>query len=348
MRSVRPQAVLLASLFLSAAAAAQVPVASHATGRSATAAVREVARVNGVSLGPDRLDAALRALVPLESFHRNVSPDRMAALRSTALQSVIDEELQYQEGVRLNLTASDAEVDATEARAARAYRGRKALDEARRRAGVSLADFRREIRRTLTIEHAREHEVTGRCQVDAEQAARFYAENPGRFVVPEQLHLQVITIGVDPGGSAREWAAAKTTAGDVVRQLRAGASFEQLAATHSTDPSRSAGGDMGLVHRGSLSDEFEKATSNMKTGDVSDVVPSLYGYHIVRLAGVKPPERKALAEVASDIRKDLTAKRCGEMNQAWLAALRARASVVIGTDPATRGAAPAHSPGRRP
>ena len=335
-------------MFVSAAAAAQVPVASHATGRSATAAVREVARVNGVSLGPDRLDAALRALVPLESFHRNISPDRMAALRSKALQNVVDDELQYEEGVRLHLTASDAEVDAIEARAVRAYKGRKALDEARRRAGVSLADFRREIGRTLTIEHAREHEVTGRCQVDAGQAARFYAENPARFVVPEQLHLQVITIGVDPGGSASQWAAAKTTAGDLVRQLRAGASFEQLAASHSTDPSRSAGGDMGLVHRGSLSDEFEKATSNMKTGEVSDVVQSLYGYHIVRLAGVKPPERKALAEVASDLRTDLTATKCAEMNQAWIAALRARASIVIGPDQGYRSAVPAHNPGRRP
>ena len=345
---MRPHAVLLASLLFVPRAAAQVPVASHATGRSATAAVREVARVNGVSLGPDRLDAALRALLPLESFHRNVSPDRMAALRSKALQSVVDDELQYQEGVRLHLTASDAEVDATVARVARSYKSGKALDEARRRAGVSLADFRSEIRRTLTIEHARNHEVTDRCQVDAGQAARFYAENPGRFVVPEQLHLQVITIGVDPSGSASQWAAAKATATDVLRQLKAGASFERLAASHSTDPSRNTGGDMGFVHRGSLTDEFEKATSNLKTGEVSDVVHTLFGYHIVRLAGVTPPERKALADVASDIRKDLTTSRCAETDRAWLAALRARASIVIGADPGTRVATPAHVPGRMP
>jgi parvulin-like peptidyl-prolyl isomerase len=105
---------------------------------------------------------------------------------------------------------------------------------------------------------------------------------------------------------------------------------------------------MGFVHRGSLTDEFEKATDKLKAGEISDVVQSLHGYHIVRLAGVKPPSPKALADVASDIRKDLTARKCGEMSQAWLAALRARAAVVIGADTGIRGATPAHSPERRP
>jgi len=350
---VRPQTTLLATLLLSATSAAQgpaaPPVATHATASSPRAAVREIARVNGRPLKSDRLDAALQSLLPYESFHQNVAADKMAALRSQALQSVVDEELQYQEGLRLRLTASDADVDAAVARAARAYKGRKALDTARQRAGVSLADFRDELRRTLTIEHARNHEVTAQCQVDATQAGRFYADNPARFVVPEQLRLQVITIGVDPGGSASQWTAAKAKASDVLGQLKAGASFEQLAAKYSTDPSRSKGGDMGLVHRGSLSDEFEKATGTLKTGEVSDVVTSLYGYHIVRLAGITPPARKALANVVSDIRKDLTAKKCGDRQQAWLAGLRRRASIVVGTSPASVAVAPAHlSAGRLP
>jgi len=349
MGPVRPYTVLLTSLLVaSTAAGAQAPVASHAPTVPSKPVVREVARVNGVKVGPDRLDEALRALLPLESFHRNVSPDRMLALRSQALQDVVDEELQYQEGLRLRLTGTDAEIDAAVTRMARAYKGRNALDEARRRAGVSLADFRAEIRRTLTIEHARDHEVTGHCQVDESQAARFYAENPSRFIVPEQLHLHVITIGVDPGGSADQWAAAKSTATELVRQLRAGASFEQLAARHSTDPSRTTGGDMGFVHRGSLTDEFEKATTGMAAGEFSDVVQSLFGYHIVRLTGIRPPVQKALADVAPEIRRDLTAKRCAETSRAWLAALRSRASIVIGSDPASGAAAPAHGRGRMP
>lgn len=346
---MRPHAALLALVLqVVPAATAQVPVASHRTAGAGTVAVHEVARVNAVPLGSDRLEAALRALLPGESFHRNVSPERLAALRGQALQRVVDEELQYQEGVRLHLTASDAEVDDAIARIARAYTSRAALDEARRRAGVALADFRREVRRTLTVARAYEHEVTARCQVDAAEAGQFYAENPARFVVPEQLHLQVITFGVDPSGSVRQWAAAKDAANDVLRQLRAGASFEHLAASHSTDPSRSAGGDMGFVHRGSLTDEFERATSALRVGEVSDLVQSLYGYHIVRLAGMKPPERKALAEVVSDIRKDLTTRRCAERNEAWLDALRGRGAIVIAAEAGVRKAAPAPAPGRLP
>jgi peptidyl-prolyl cis-trans isomerase C len=331
---------------LAPALTAQAPLASHVSAGTGRSAGREVARVNGVALGPDRLDAALRGLLPLESFHRNVSPDRVAALRSQALQDVINEELQYQEGVRLRLVATEADVNAAIARIASAYKSRQALEDARRKSGVSADAFRAELRRLLTIGHAVERNVTRQCQVSADDTARFYIENPARFVVPEQLRLQVITIGVEPGSPAATWTAAQTKARDVLRQLRAGAAFEKLAATHSTDPSRKTGGDMGFVHRGSLSDEFEKAAAAMKPGDVSEVVSSLFGFHIVRLTAIKPPERKPLASVADELRRDLTTKRCVATREQWIAALRGRATIITPAPTVRTAATGPRVPGR--
>jgi len=326
---VRPLAVLLASLAVASSSAAQQPVASHATAASTEPRVLEEGRVNGVPLMSDRLDAALNALIPMESFHRNVSPDSLAALRQRALQNVVDEELHYQEGVRLGLTASDAEVDVGVARARRGSKRPEAFDQALRQARVSMADFRQEVRRALTIRKAHDREVTSRCQVSADEAARFYADNPGRFVVPEQLHVYAITIGVDPSSSARQWADASARANDVLRQIRSGASFDEMARRYSTDPSREKGGDMGMFHRGTLSDEFEKVTRGMKPGDVSDVIQTLYGYHIVRMTEIRPPEQRSYADTGTELRKDLTAKRCAEMEDAWTARLRAGATIVL-------------------
>ena len=72
-----------------------------------------------------------------------------------------------------------------------------------------------------------------------------------------------------------------------------------MARTHSTDKTRESGGDMGFVHRGSLTDEFEQALRDLKPGGVSPVIQTLYGFHIVRVASIRPPEQKALPEVAA-------------------------------------------------
>ncbi len=345
--AMRPSLALPVLLAFAHAAAAQQPVASHATARPVRPPVREVARVNNVPLMSDRLDVALNALIPMESFHRNVSSAKVDELRKQALDSLVDEELRYQDGVRLHLTPSAAEINAGLARVIGGYRSRTEFDQARRRSGASMADITREIGRALVVKKAYERAVTSRCQVSVEETSSFFAEFPQRFVVPEQLHVYAITFGVDPGSSTKQWTEAKARAEDVLKELRGGAAFEQLARKYSTDPSRERGGDMGLVHRGSLSDEFERATRDLKAGQMSGVVQTLYGFHIVRIESIRPPEQKTFAEVAAGIRKDLTARRCAEMEQAWTARLRAGATIVIDNAAGGPHARTSGAPGER-
>jgi peptidyl-prolyl cis-trans isomerase C len=308
------------------APAAQRAMASHA---QAAPPSREVARVNGAVLTSDRLAAVLDALIPQESFHRSVDPARMNALREKALRLLVDEELQFQSGVRAGIVIPAAEIADGVRRAAARYPSRAAFAEALRQAGATMADVRRELRRTLTIQKVRERNVAAKCQVSDVDAQRYYTANPDRFVVPEQLHVFAITIGVDPSASTEQWADARARAERILERIRAGAQFEAMAQEYSTDPSRTRGGDMGLVHRGSLNDEFEGAVQAMTTGEVSGVIRTIYGFHIVRLAEVRPPRTQAYADAAADIRRDLTATRCAELHESWLAALRSSASIEL-------------------
>jgi parvulin-like peptidyl-prolyl isomerase len=212
-----------------------------------------------------------------------------------------------------------------------------------------MSAFRLEVRRSLTIKKAYDREVTSRCQVGADEAERYYADNPSRFVVPEQLHVHAITIGVDPSSSARQWAEASARANEVLRQLWSGASFDDMARRHSTDPSRDKGGDMGMFHRGTLSDEFEAVTRGMKPGDISDVIQTLYGYHIIRVTEILPPEQRPFAGIGQEIRKDLTQKRCADTADAWTAGLRAGAAIVpAGSAGAARSSPAPPRAGRAP
>jgi parvulin-like peptidyl-prolyl isomerase len=250
------------------------------------------------------------------------------------LNGLVDDELQYQEGVRRGIVVPVAEVNAAVARAARRYPGRQAFLAALRRGGATLADARREIRRTLLIEKTRARAIQSKCRVTRADASAYFASNAARFVIPEQLHIFAITIGVDPSGSPQDWTAARARAGEVMGKVKTGAAFETLAREYSTDPSKMKGGDMGLVHRGSLTPEFEAATRGLASGEVHDaVIQTIYGFHIVKVADILPPRQQTFAETAGRIQKDLAATRCADTSAAWLARLRAAATIRLGPTP---------------
>jgi len=323
---------LLLVISLVTPVAAQRAYSSHEAVASVRPPVREVARVNGVSLTSARLDAALNALIPLESFHRSVGAAKLSELRKKALDRIVDEELQYQEGLRAGVRVPEPVVQKEMAGVQAKYGTRAALEAALQRSGATMTDLRRELGRTLTINEMVQRAVTARCEVTRADAARFFALDPNRFVEPEQLHLYGITIGVAPSATAKQWADARQRAEEVRRKIKAGASFQAMARTYSTDPSRGSGGDMGFLHRGAFTEEFERATRNLPLRQPSDVVQTLYGFHVVEVAEVRPSHRKSFEDVGQNLQRDLTSKRCASMKQTWIAGLRARSTVVVTND----------------
>jgi peptidyl-prolyl cis-trans isomerase C len=288
-----------------------------------------VARVNGVPLLSHRLEAALNTLIPLESYHRVVDPAKMSELRRRALDQIIDEELQHLEGQRLGIVIPPSKVEKEVASTQKKYGTRAALAAALAKSGATMRDLRLELQRRLVIDEALRRSVTMKCQVTPQEAEAFFASNPDRFVIPEQLHLYGITFGVEPSASPAQWADARRRAEDVRQQIAAGASFQEMARTHSSDPSRASGGDMGLLHRGAMTDEFERATRDLPVGRPSAVVQSIYGYHVVEITDIRPPQRQTFAAVASDIQRDLTTQRCASLKSSWIAGLRARGTIEV-------------------
>lgn len=316
------------ALFIAAAAAAsQQAWPSHV--RDVPRAVPQVvAIVNGTRLLSDRLDAAVNVLLPQESFHRNVGGDTLAELRRRALQQIVDDELQYQDALSSGLVVPEAAVDEALNEVLARYPSQKAFTLALANAGATLADMRRELRRMLLIRAAYGQRVTARCQVDRDEAQHYFQKHPERFLEPERLHIQAITIGADPSGGEKAWSAARERANQVHRLLVAGAAFDALAQQYSTDATGQAGGDMGLLHRGSLDPAFESVLASLKPGEVGPVVETIYGYHIIRLTEVLPPRPRSFEDVGARLQRDLTDQRCASAKDTWIAALRAAAAIA--------------------
>jgi len=319
----------LATLAALPASAQLRPLPSHRNDAPTRATSTVVARVNGVAIRSEELKVAIEARLPLASYHRNISPDALAQVRRDALDGLIDEELKFQEAVRLKVRVPPADVELALARAYESYKGREAFERAMRASGATMPQVRSSIMRALMIQQVHDQAVGSTCRVTEADASAYYNDNRARFVVPEEMHPFLITIAVDPSASRKEWDDARQKADAIARRIAAGESFETLAREQSSDSSKTQGGDLGFVHRGRLIDEIESALKKLRPGEVSGLVQTIYGFHLVRLAEIRPPTQKPFAEVKAQLVRDLTEKRCSEATTAWSRRLRAAARVQI-------------------
>ena len=121
-------------------------------------------------------------------------------------------------------------------------------------------------------------------------------------------------------------------ADDVLAQLKAGANFEDLAKKYSIDPAGAKGGDLGWFSKGSMIPEFEKAAFALKEGEVSGIVKTKFGYHIIKLTGRRPAGIIPFAEVKDQIKAELLPAKQQEVFKKIKEDLRKDAKISIKED----------------
>jgi peptidyl-prolyl cis-trans isomerase D len=161
--------------------------------------------------------------------------------------------------------------------------------------------------------------VESQVAVTDAEIAQFYETNKKRFTTPEQRTAAHILITKAQGAKPAEEAAAKAKAEAVLAEVRKNpADFAAIAKTQSQDPSSAAqGGDLGTIERGAYGKSIEDAIFTLKEGEISGVVPSEFGYHIVKVTSIKPQTQKSLAdakeEIAAEVKKSKLSKKYSEL-----------------------------------
>jgi peptidyl-prolyl cis-trans isomerase D len=155
--------------------------------------------------------------------------------------------------------------------------------------------------------------------VPEEDLRRFYTENASRYTQAEERRASHILINADSAMPAPERKKARAQAETLLAELRQNpSSFADLARKNSQDSgSASRGGDLDFFGRGSMVKPFEDAVFAMKAGEISNIIESEFGYHIITLTGVRGGEKRAFesvrAEIEAEVRKSLAVKRFAEV-----------------------------------
>ena len=140
--------------------------------------------------------------------------------------------------------------------------------------------------------------IRNRTQVSPQDVERAYEDNQQQYSTPEQVRASHILLKTE----GKDDAAVKKQAEDLLAKVKGGADFAQLATTHSEDDtSKVKGGDLDFFGKGSMVPEFDKVAFSMKPGEISDLVKTQYGYHIIKVTDKKEASTKPLAEVRAQI-----------------------------------------------
>src|SRR5580698_711962 len=159
----------------------------------------------------------------------------------------------------------------------------------------------------------------------------YYDQHREEYRVPEQVkvsHILIKTPLPAPGAKEDEKgiADARAKAEDVLKQVKAGGNFSELAGKYSDDPgSAKNGGELGWIGRGRTVPEFEKAAFSLGKGQTSDLVKSSYGFHIIHVEDKQDAHLKTLAEVKSEIEEKVKQEKAAHATEAAANALLSRA-----------------------
>jgi len=242
-------------------------------------------------------------------YDQSFRPKTRAVIRDDVLHTLIERQLIMDQLKADNLEVTDAEVDARFLEKARSLGQTPEEAEVEIRAqGKTLSDVKQKLRwHTLGVEKLYEAHATNKKVMTEADARKLYMENPAEYVQEHERRVSRILINAPPDLSKSTRAAARARADEILKRIKAGEDFAELARTYSEDPiTRVRGGDRGWSPRGFVTavgnDPFGDAAFAMKNvGDVSDVVTTLDGFEIIKLTGTKEGRQKSFDEVKGQI-----------------------------------------------
>ena len=334
-RAFSAAAALLAALpaFPARASAAETkpaeprPAATAATPAPKPAASSVVARVNGRPIARRDFDLMVqvqfRQRGPGERRHEDLE-----AVRVAALDGLIDAELIYQKAQEAKVSVTGAEVRAEADRLKGLLGGPDATAQFLKEAGLAEKDLDEQVRRNLVVKRYIDTQVAKGITISDDQARAWYDQHPEAVSRTESVRISQIVVPVPANASPAQRAEARQKIEAILKEIQGGKDFAEMARRHSDGPEAQKGGDSGWVWAGGGAlPAVERAALLLKTGQMSDIVESRRGFHLLKATDRRPAGPIPFAETKAGIADRMRAEARDEKLRVYLADLRRNAKI---------------------
>jgi len=242
-----------------------------------------VASVNDVKITSRPIKATLQRL-KVQASHQNqgINKQQIKQMVNQVLEAEIQREVMFQHGKKLKIEVLDKDVsDILDLMKSRFNNEEEFLKEFSK-SGLNLEMLKKQISQNIVVTRVIQKEIQDKIEISDQQTLDFYKKNENSFKNPESVHAAHILIKVDNKFSDKDKEIARKKIDDILIKAQEGEDFAELAKQYSEGPSASRGGDLNNVTRNQMVKEFEDAVFKLNEGEISDVVETQFGFHIIK------------------------------------------------------------------
>jgi len=284
----------------------------------------KTAVVNGQEISAEAVNFELDRLVRFYMGHGMTMAEirqNLPKLEAKALDQAIGAKLLLDQAARLDIPVTEKDIDAEVARVVQQVGGEENYKKALAAQGIAEADFRKELEKGARVNMLVNQACAHVADPTEDEVTAFYEAHKAEYVEPPQVLCQHILVK----GS-------NDAALDKIKEIRERivndkADFAEEAKKHSDCPSGAQGGSLGWFGRGMMVPEFDKAAFEMKKGEVSGVVTTEFGYHIIYKADERGGGQQTIVDVHDQIKDLLRHEARGKAMDAYVAELREKATI---------------------
>lgn len=290
----------------------------------------EAARVNGAVISRDELDAALKRVEnQMAAMGHPASAEQMSEVRTRVLDSLIDRELLYQDsrkqGIKMDQSEIDEQMKALQAR----FPSEQEYQAALKKLNLNEQDLRTQFEREISIERLVDQQVSSKITVPDSEVKAFYDANPELFKTPEMVRAGHILVKVEPTATDADKAKARRKIEQISTRIKKGEDFAAVAKETSDCPSGARGGDLDFFQRGQMVGPFDAAAFALKKGEMSGVVETQFGFHLIQVTDKKPSSVVSLEESKEKIGQHLKQEKTNQEVSRYVSKLRSGADIQV-------------------
>jgi parvulin-like peptidyl-prolyl isomerase len=253
--------------------------------------------------------------------------------RKIVLGSMINNMLINQEASKLGIVVDEKDVDQAltnmlKEKKISMDRFREILSER----GVTMDDYKKEMRTQIVRMRVVGKEIRSKIGVSNEEIGEYYAKHRGEYEGKESVRILQILIIVPEDTVDEKRDILRKNAEGILERLKQGESFAELAMKYSQGPAAQAGGDLGFIEKGVMFPTVDKAAFQLKVNEISDVIASPVGFHIIKIADKRGAGVKPLEDVRDEIKESITNEKAQKKFEEWIEERRKKSLIEVRLD----------------
>lgn len=309
-----------------------------------------IVTVNGTIITKAQLEEQVQPIIEYrEKMQQKTTPSLREQYESQMLDNMITEILFDEQIKANNIEVTEQDVDNYIIDMIKTSDPNMTLEDFKSQMEARGTDFeqlKKTMQKRLMMTKLLEIKYPGELDVSQEEAKKFYDENQRFFRKPEMVrasHILIVPDKSDPNKIEQAKEAAKQKAQNILEQIRNGADFAEMAKAYSDCPSASRGGDLGFNHRGQWIPAFSNVAFSLEIGQVSDVVESSRGFHIIKSTGHRDASVISFDEAENNITRVLQTRKQQSLMPKLIEKMKEDAEIVYPPNSTLRSYQPTKS-----